>query len=154
MVLKTDAHQKSEPQQMAVLLHSAIQRNQKCKRENDFGNIGYGSFSDHIMSTFEPRQNGAVSPGPNDWDGSDWFSTQTICFLMERTFPFLLSTSQNTFLVSDVQPEGGFNALLSSFSACQSVILTLWSCQWNERLGCSSETLEHSVGGMNFKHSQ
>lgn len=31
---------------------------------------------------------------------------------------------------------------------------TLWSCQWNERLDGSSETLECSVGGIDFKHSQ
>lgn len=31
---------------------------------------------------------------------------------------------------------------------------TLWSCQWNGRLDGSLETLERSVGGIDFKHSQ
>lgn len=31
---------------------------------------------------------------------------------------------------------------------------TLWSCQPNERLDGSSETLERSVGGIDFKHSE
>lgn len=31
---------------------------------------------------------------------------------------------------------------------------TLWSCQWNGRLDGSLETLERSVGGIDFKHSR
>ena len=48
------------------------------------------------------------------------------------------------------------NVRLSFFSQRTALydLNTLWSCQRNERLDGSSETLERSVGGIDFKHSQ
>lgn len=49
-----------------------------------------------------------------------------------------------------------FEVHLSFYIQCMALcdLNTLWSCQWNERLYGSLETLERSVGGIDFEHSQ